>query len=216
MKVFMTFMRVWCTHCRLRRLLLLSESCWPSNARVKTHKIRSREQNVAQCHLNAKTTTQPNGRDATHSFTARTIYHVQHHVQSRFQDWLFEPRVHIRGSPFQLTVTPGEVFGRRSEASGDALQLGSAGVASTIVVRARDVVGNALWDGGDHLAVYAFHREVEVSWMVSAGIENYGCLMFLEVEAVGVEWVVLMVFGHCRCNQLLFTYTVIVLGWDSL
>lgn len=63
-----------------------------------------------------------------------------------------------------MTVSPGEAFGRRSEAWGDALlSNGSvAGVARSLRVRARDVVGNAIWDGGGDVALYAFHREVEV------------------------------------------------------
>lgn len=37
-----------------------------------------------------------------------------------------------------------------------------AGVPASLRVRARDVVGNAIGEGGSDLVVYAFHREVEV------------------------------------------------------
>lgn len=61
-------------------------------------------------------------------------------------------------------VSPGEVFGRRSNAWGEILSGGNttAGLATNITVRARDVVGNAVWKGGSELAVYAFHLETEV------------------------------------------------------
>lgn len=69
-----------------------------------------------------------------------------------------------------MTVAPGEAFGRRSDAWGDALGSSSngnngsleAGVAASLGVRSRDVVGNAIGEGGDELVVYAFHRKVEV------------------------------------------------------
>lgn len=75
-----------------------------------------------------------------------------------------------------MTVSPGEAFGRRSDAWGDALSNGTAGVESYVTVRARDVVGNAVWEGGRTLAVYAFHREVEVLlpyifWLVHDELE---------------------------------------------
>lgn len=82
------------------------------------------------------------------------------------QEWLFEPQTHVRGSPFTVVVSPGEAFGRRSEASGVALGSNNgslvAGVPASLRVRARDVVGNAVVEGGGELAVYAFHSEVEV------------------------------------------------------
>lgn len=89
----------------------------------------------------------------------------------RRQEWLFEPQTtHVKGSPFTVTVSPGEPFGRRSDAWGEALSAGddgdgtlAAGVAVPMTVRARDVVGNAVSDGGASVAVYAFHREAEVS-----------------------------------------------------
>ncbi|CAM9146088.1 unnamed protein product, partial [Ectocarpus sp. 8 AP-2014] len=92
-----------------------------------------------------------------------------HLLNVTFQEWLFEPEEHVKGSPFTVTVAPGEAFGRRSDAWGDALGSSSngnngsleAGVAASLGVRARDVVGNAVGEGGDELAVYAFHREVE-------------------------------------------------------
>lgn len=61
-------------------------------------------------------------------------------------------------------VSPGEAFGRRSNAWGDALRTNGtiAGVPASMKVRARDVVGNAIMEGGSELVVYAFHREVEV------------------------------------------------------
>ncbi len=65
-----------------------------------------------------------------------------------------------------MVVSPGEAFGRRSEASGNALGSNNgsvvAGVPVSLRVRARDVVGNAVVEGGGELAVYAFHSEVEV------------------------------------------------------
>lgn len=80
------------------------------------------------------------------------------------QEWLFEPKTHIKGSPFTVTVSPGEAFGRRSDAWGDALRTNGtvAGVPASLRVRARDVVGNAIGEGGGELVVYAFHREVKV------------------------------------------------------
>lgn len=78
------------------------------------------------------------------------------------QEWLFEPVTHVKGSPFTVIVSPGEVFGRRSIAWGDAVRNGTAGVAAALSVQARDVVGNAMWEGGSKLAVYMFHREAEV------------------------------------------------------
>lgn len=70
----------------------------------------------------------------------------------------------MKGSPFTVMVSPGEVFGRRSNAWGKVLSSGNttAGLASNITVRARDVVGNALWEGGSALDVYAFHLGTEV------------------------------------------------------
>ncbi|CAM9996213.1 unnamed protein product, partial [Ectocarpus sp. 12 AP-2014] len=92
-----------------------------------------------------------------------------HLLNVTFQEWLFEPEEHVKGSPFTVTVAPGEAFGRRSDAWGDALGSSSngnngsleAGVAASLGVRARDVVGNAVGEGGDELVVYAFHREIE-------------------------------------------------------
>eukprot|EP00752_Nemacystus_decipiens_P001537 g1506.t1 len=78
---------------------------------------------------------------------------------------LFEPRTHVRGSPFTVTVSPGEPFGRRSDVWGEAISadgsVSIAGVAIPLTVRARDVVGNAVLDGGASVAVYAFHQEAE-------------------------------------------------------
>ena len=75
---------------------------------------------------------------------------------------LFEPETHVTGSPFTVVVSPGEAFGRRSDVWGDALSNITAGAAANLSVRARDVVGNAIWEGGSELAVYAFHQRAEV------------------------------------------------------
>lgn len=92
----------------------------------------------------------------------------------RRQEWLSEPQAthHVKGGPFTVTVSPGEPFGRRSDAWGEALSgdgdgggdgTVAAGVPVSLTVRARDVVGNAVSDGGAaSVAVYAFHREAEV------------------------------------------------------
>lgn len=76
---------------------------------------------------------------------------------------LFEPETHVKHSPFTVRVTPGEAFGRRCDAWGEALRNGSVGEARALAVQARDVVGNAIPEGGSELAVYAFHREVQVT-----------------------------------------------------
>lgn len=68
----------------------------------------------------------------------------------------------MKGSPFTVEVYPGEVFGWRSDAWGGALRNITAGAPATLMVQARDVVGNAIWEGGNELTVYCFHREVEV------------------------------------------------------
>ncbi|CAM9128397.1 unnamed protein product, partial [Laminaria digitata] len=85
-----------------------------------------------------------------------------HLLNVTFQEWLFEPETHVTGSPFTVNVSPGEAFGRRSDAWGDALSNITAGAVANLTVRARDVVGNAIWEGGSELEVYAFHQEVEV------------------------------------------------------
>lgn len=70
----------------------------------------------------------------------------------------------MKGSPFTVSVSPGEAFGRRSNAWGGILSDGNttAGVAANVTVQARDVVGNALLVGGNDLAVYAFHLGAKV------------------------------------------------------
>ena len=70
----------------------------------------------------------------------------------------------MKGSPFTVEVSSGEVFGRRSEAWGDALRNGTAGITGTLTVIARDVVGNAILQGGSELVVYAFHRDIQVTF----------------------------------------------------
>lgn len=87
-------------------------------------------------------------------------YHHLMHLP--LKESLFELETHVTGSPFTVVVYPGEAFGRRSEAWGDALSNITAGVVANLTVRARDVVGNAIWDGGSELEVYAFHQELEV------------------------------------------------------
>ena len=61
-----------------------------------------------------------------------------------------------------MIVSPGDAFGGRSDIWGDALSNITAGAVANLTVRARDVVGNAIWTGGSELAVYAFHQEIEV------------------------------------------------------
>lgn len=70
----------------------------------------------------------------------------------------------MKGSPFTVSVSPGEAFGRRSNAWGGILSDGNttAGLAANVTVQARDVVGNYLLTGGNELAVYAFHTGAEV------------------------------------------------------
>ena len=84
------------------------------------------------------------------------------------------------GSPFTVVVSPGEVFGRRSDASGDALRNNiTAGVEANLTVRARDVVGNAIWEGGSKLEVYAFHQDLQVrcgSMSQGGGVKSHPSL----------------------------------------
>lgn len=63
-----------------------------------------------------------------------------------------------------MTVSPGEAFGRRSNAWGAILGSGNAtaGQTAELAVRARDVVGNALREGGSELTLFAFHLNGEV------------------------------------------------------
>lgn len=79
------------------------------------------------------------------------------------KEGLFEPETHVKYSPFTVRVSPGEAFGRRSDAWGEALRNSSVGVTRAVMVQARDVVGNSIVEGGSELAVYAFHREVQVT-----------------------------------------------------
>ncbi|CAM9615130.1 unnamed protein product, partial [Choristocarpus tenellus] len=55
---------------------------------------------------------------------------------------LFEPKTHIRGSPFTVQVQPGATFGRACLAWGPALHNGTAGETTSLTVQARDVIGN--------------------------------------------------------------------------
>eukprot|EP00903_Cladosiphon_okamuranus_P013586 g12653.t2 len=89
-------------------------------------------------------------------------------------EWLFEPKAHVKGSPFTVAVSPGEPFGRRSDAWGEALSsdVSVAGEPVSLNVRARDVVGNAVLDGGGSVAVYAFHQEVEA--FATGDVDDFG------------------------------------------
>lgn len=82
-----------------------------------------------------------------------------------------------------MRVSAGEAFGRRCEAWGAALGgNGTAGAPAGLVVKARDLAGNALPRGGDQLAVYAFHSESEVSAVSGGGRETPGIRVMLRAR----------------------------------
>lgn len=85
----------------------------------------------------------------------------------------------LDGAPFQMTVTPGAMHPTRSVASGDGLLANRvAGVATTVVVEARDANNNRIFIGGaSKLEIRAFHTTqlaaIEVGTVADNGDETY-------------------------------------------